>query len=182
MTNKIIKEHPGLLLAGIIIVWYFISAGIDYKLLTNSKFSNFLLLKEAYIGMKPIGLPLPETGIILFLLGLIPVIALFLLFQKQMPKTEIIKHIFGIIGAAVIIFFFLIPILVAGEVLYIIFFDKFCASFSWLHWAKDVADLFTFKAKIQPSFIKNPITVDMSLGGVIALYIGIPKIRQRFKI
>ncbi|MGB8192565.1 MAG: hypothetical protein WCF67_11635 [Chitinophagaceae bacterium] len=180
--NNILKDNAGLILTGVIVVWYLIAAGIDYLWLSGTKFSNLIFLQKAYLGMKPIGLPLPETGILLFLLGLIPVIIIFILLEKKIPRKQTFRYILGVIGVSFAIFFLLIPILVAGEVAYIVLIDKFCTWVSWLTWIKDVTDLFTFEADIQTSVIKNPITVDMSLGGFLALYIGIPRIRKKLNV
>jgi hypothetical protein len=182
MEKKFIKDNPGLFLTGIIFIWYIVSTVIDLVFLTDTKFSNLFHLKEPYLKMKPIEVPLPETGVLLFLLGTLLIIAIYLLTEKQIPKNQTVKYILSVFGFSFLIFILLIPILVIGEILYYILIDKVCKSVSWLNWLKDIADMFTFKAQVQASFIKNPLVIDISLGGFIALYIGIPKIRAKLNI
>jgi hypothetical protein len=182
METNFIKNNSGLFLTGTIIIWYFIATGIDLIWLKNTNFSNLFILKEAYLGMKPVGIPLPESGILLFLFGTFPIVATYLLIIKEIPKEQTFKHILGILGFSFLIFILLVPILVAGEIAYLILIKKLCKSVSWLEWITDILDLFSFKAMIQASFIKNPMTLDMSLGGFLALYIGIPIIRRKMKI
>ena len=133
MDSTFLRKHTGLLLAGVIVLWYFIACGIDYKCLPGTRFSNFLFLKEGYLGMKAFSFPLPETGILLFVLGIFPVIAIFILMEKKIPKRQTLKYILVVIGAAFLIFLLLIPILILGEIAYAVFIDKFCTWVSWLN-------------------------------------------------
>ena len=181
METNFIRNHTGLFLTGTIIFWYFISTGIELIWLQNTTFSNLFILKEAYLGMKPVGIPLPESGILLFILGTFPIVTTYLLTIKEIPKEQTFKYILGAFGLSFLLFILLVPILVAGEIAYLILIEKLCRSVSWLAWISDILDLFSFKAQIQASFIKNPATLDMSIGGFLALYIGIPIIRKKLK-
>lgn len=182
METNFIRNHSVLFLIGTLILWYFIATGIDLIWMKNTTFSNLFVLKDAYLGMKPVGIPLPESGILLFILGTFPIVATYLLTIKEIPREQTLKYILGIFGLSFLLFILLVPILIAGEIAYLVLIDKFCNSVSWLSWIKDILDLFSFKAQIQASFIYNPITLDMSIGGFLALYIGIPIIRKRIKI
>ena len=110
------------------------------------------------------------------------IIALYLLIEKEIPKNNTFKYVLGILGFSFAIFVLLIPILVLGEIAYSIIVDTLCASVSWLEWFKAIVDKFSFNAEVHTSFMKNSITLNMSLGGFLALYIGIPKIRERPKV
>ena len=182
METSFIKKHQGSFLIGLILLWYIVATIIDLIWLKDSRFSKLFILNEAYLGMKPIGLPLPESGILLFIIGSFPLIIIQMITTNDIERTQPLKSILGIIGFTFLIFVLLIPILVIGEIIYKILIEQLCGSVSWLNWFKEVLDLFTFKANIQASFIKNPITIDMSLGGFLALYIGIPIIRKKIKI
>jgi hypothetical protein len=182
METNFIRNHPGLFLTGTIIIWYFIATAIDMIWLKDTNFSNLFILKEAYLGMKPVGIPLPESGFLLFILGTFPIGATYLLTIKDIPRKQSYRYILGMLGFSFLLFILLIPILVIGEIAYLVVVEKFCNSVSWLAWVKDILDLFSFKAKIQASFIDSPITLDMSLGGFLALYVGIPIIRRKMKI
>jgi hypothetical protein len=182
MESNFVRKQPGLFLIGTIFFWYVIATTIDLIWLRGTPFSNLFVLGEAYLGMKPLEIPFPESGLLLFFLGTMLIISIYLLTEKEFPKQNTIRYVLGVFGFSFLIFILLIPILVIGEIAYIILIDKLCDAVAWLKWLKDVLGLFSFKAEVQTSFMKNPIKLDMSLGGFLALYIGIPRVRRKLKV
>lgn len=182
MESNFVKRQPGLFLIGTVFFWYVIATTIDLIWLRGTNFSNLFVLSEAYLGMKPLEIPLPESGLLLFFLGTMLIISIYLLAEKEIPKQNTVRYILGVFGFSFLIFILLIPILVIGEISYHILINELCGRVSWLNWLKDVLGMFNFTAKVQTSFMKNPIKLDMSLGGFLALYIGIPRVRKKLNV